>query len=363
MRQKSLLQLGEFTCLLDAEMQDFMDIQPASNHSMSNASINSTMEFSYWKVTSILIVYVCYPILMVPLTLFLNVSLFIALVATKKQRKPLNVLHMFLLLQNCFFKPLIAIVACIYIPPAVRFCTCSLTSGYIFFFTQFFFTFYQPLNFAALGVFQLLLIKRKNNMVTYKTVIGSIILLCGLSFLSLSICTAFLVRTGDPFYCSLANCPVSDTFFSEARFSGLFLFILLLVSVSAGPSFFVVVVSTTWSCIHFKVEYIRGNDDNYLNRRIVSLPLVLPSLVVLLTFLTLCVYLIVSQYLFRTGITEAPNWAIVTHSITTLSRELLGGVVYPLLLVTLHPPIRQSWKKVMLCKYSKNNAVHATSTS
>ena len=251
-------------------------LEDVLNHSAINSSMNASTlgEFPYWRIAlSYLLVTELFIYSLI--ALFINASLLLTILKTKSLHKPLNLIHLSLLSLNCLIIIPHAITTCIYIPPMIRFCNCSKSVGYVYFVIELLYAAFQPLNYACLGVFQLLIIKRKKRLVTYVSVTASISV-CFITSLLLVSEGLTLVNLAGQTYACQGLCPQAIS----QQFSGLAFTFTSYALVSLLPSFIVVLICTTWSCVVFKKAYILG-DSEELNRRIISLPIVLPITLIL----------------------------------------------------------------------------------
>ena len=321
------------------------------NDSDFNTSANASTlgEFPYWSV-SLSYVLVTELFIYSPLALFINASLLFTILKTKSLRRPLNLIHVSLLSLNCLIIIPDAIVTCVYIPPVIRFCQCSSAASSIFFLIELLYIIFQPLNYACLGVFQLLLIKGKKRLVSYASVTAAVVFCTGVAVL-LVINGVMLINLADQTYLCNGLCPGEKS----RHFTGITYAFLSYTVISYIPSFVIVLVCTTWSCCIFRKAYI--GDSEKLTRRIISLPIVMPSLLLLPSILSNTFLGATEGVIMSSGIAYPTYWILFTRLIAFQVHELISGVAYPSVLLLLNPQIGKQWKKLMFKSYCKQNMV------
>ena len=131
------------------------------------------------------------------------------------------------------------------------------------------------------------------------------------------------------------------------------------------PSLFTVTFCTTLSCTIFKKNYTGGSDD--LNRRIISLPIVLPLTLVIPTLLSTSILAVVERWLTSSRPFDYPYWVIFTRFISFQAYEIISRVVYPFILLLLNKKIGKNWKTLLFMKCHKKSTqvgpIHSSSTS
>ena len=314
-------------------------------------------EFTFWKETTA-IIFTNKLLLLLPLSFFFNISIVVTISKTKLLRKPLNLIHQSLLLMNCFVIVADIITTCFFVPRAIRFCICPLTASSAYFLTSLLYIGFQPLNYASLGIFQLLTIRGKKKLVSYQTV-GASILFCLMVTTLLAAEGVVLVNLAGQTYICDKLCPQLNT----PRFSGTGIAFYSFTFVVWIPCFVVVIVCTSWSCFTFKKRYTGGNND--LNRRVISLPIVLPTIVVIPTLLTFIVLKVIERTLESSEDAESIYWTIFAKLLAFQVHEVLSGIGYPCILLRLSPQIRRYWKEQLLkCRICrKSNDVTPTSSA
>ena len=324
------------------------------NESSNGSSGSALDEFSQWRLTTA-ITLVNRLALSVPISLFLNLSVIVTILKTKSLRTPINLIHLLLLSANCVVLIPDIILTSIFIPTVLRYCRCPAVPSSIHLLMDMLYYAFQPFNFASLGIFQLLITKQKKNLVTYKSVSISIFISTVLTGFVTCMCIALINASGATYICR-DICPqaASITFpGSSIAFiiHGLFLYL---------PSLVTVIVCTTWSCIIFKNRDLNQDEDHLLNRRTISLPLVLP-----LALLTPTYGLIraVERFLeSSTSPIDYPYWAMFARFFLFQTYEILGRIVYPVMLLLLNPTFCLHWKQMLFKKCTTQNQVSPAPT-
>ena len=326
------------------------------NESFNGSSDLALEEFSQWRLTTAITI-INRLVLSVPISLFLNLSILVTIIKTKSLRTPINLIHLLLLSANCVVLIPDVILTSTFIPTVLRYCRCPAVASSIHLIMDMIYYAFQPFNFATLGIFQLLLIKRKKHLVMYRTVGISIFISTVLTVFVTFMCIALINASGATYICR-DICPqtASITFPGTSIafiIHGIFLYL---------PSLVTVFVCTTWSCIIFKNRDTDDDEDHLLNRRTISLPLVLP-----LALLTPTYGLIraVERFLeSSTSPIDYPYWAMFARFFLFQTYEILGRIVYPVMLLLLNPTIGLHWKQMLFkkCTCTTQNQVSPATT-
>ena len=330
-----------------------------SNHSIYvNQSIifnESTLEdFTNWKAATAVIL-ISQLFLSLPISLFINLSIIFIIVKTKSLRRPLNLIHLSMLILNCLIALPDIITSINFVPNAVRSCECPrLTSLVIFIIEQLYIVF-QPLNFASLAVFLLLTMKGKKQFVSYKSVSASIAICSGLTILLVTETSTVLWLTGQTFVCG-GVCPRQIA----TRSSGLVIFISYGIFCYV-PSFLFVVVCTSWSYVIFEKNFISRRSDEHVSRRIILLPIVLPLVLLLPTIVSAFTLGTAENFLRSTEPDEFYYWILFTRFMISQLNVVVPRVVYPFILLLMNPPILRCWKDKNNWKCGRQNQVEPTS--
>ena len=317
-------------------------IEKLNDSAISTSTNASTLgEFPYWRIVlSYLLITELF--IYSPIALFINSSLFFAILKSKSLCRPLNLIHLSLLSLNCLIVIPHAMTTCVYIPPMIRFCSCSRPVGSLYLVIELLYAAFQPLNYACLGVFQLLIIQGKKRLVSYISVTASIVICFVTSVLLVSEGLALVNIAGQTYACQ-GLCPQTIS----QQFSGLAFTFTSYALVCLLPSFIIVTVCTTWSCVIFKKAYIGDSDE--LNRRIISLPIVLPVVLVLPYILSNTLLFFVERIVLST-VPFSVYWSLFNRLLIFQSYEFISGIAYPFILMLLNPKIGRPWKELVFKK-------------
>ena len=247
----------------------------------------------------------------------------------------------------------------IFIPPAIRFCDCSIVSSSISFYINLFGVCYQPCMFVGLAVFQLLILKRKKRFVNYKTVGVTLFTITAVAIVLPLIFIGIAIKDGDTVLCDTSRgCFGLDS----ARLIGITSSFYSIVWV---PSFSLLLAATIWSCVIFKKDY--AGDDSELNRRIIAMPLIMPLIITLNSITMLNLFQILTFISLRISPSTPfiDNWIASVRFVIALLNEIASGTSYPCLILFLNPKLWKSWKKIfkLSVRFWKNNQVSPSGQS
>ena len=206
--------------------------------------------------------------------------------------------------------------------------------------------------YASLAVCQLLIIKGKKIAFKFKSTCGSVVfaVLVGMLFaIEIGVLTNLNVEL---LGCTDFKCPAveqRDTCIT-AKNTALFSYYVTIVWL---PSFVILLISTSWSYIVFKKHYTGGDDQ--LNRRLLSMPVILPAVLVLSTLASYIIRRFVFGVILAYEMKFVQYWLFVSEAVTTLMSDILDGILYQLLLTYLNPHLFNAWKELF---HRKRNVVH-----
>ena len=308
-----------------------------------NADNSSLGEFPYWRITL--------PITLVSSTLmsccviFLHVLLIVVFLKTKKEHfKPLNLVHISLLVSVILEEIFRVILDVLYLPSIHRHCVCPVLVGTIYALEVTFFTAQRPFTFASLGVLQFLLVVRKKKLVNVKSACGSIVFCTGIGLLFISLTARTFHQSDERIFCYENHCPGARPE-SDGLGDIITIFLALVVS-SFIPSLVVLFITSTWSCAVFK-HYYTGGDDQ-LNRRILSLPIVMPLALIASTLLEAAVALLSTEILLMLSLGDyLPYWIGFSQSLLNVLFRILSRSTYPVVLIYTHSHVREAAKKLL----------------
>ena len=318
---------------------------------------NGSDEFPYWR-----------PVLAVDLfgyisfsfgsIFLLNIPLLVALCKiSKKYLKALNMFHIFLVTATIVEDILRLTLRILLLPGVYRVCSCDGVAATLYFIVVAFFLVYRCSMFSCLGILQLLVVVGKKKLANLKVTLGMIFLSISIGLLIDAAIARDLYRTRERVFCYDAYCPDHR---SDAGISNL-LVIFLVVSLGAYlPSIAVVITTSTWSCVIFK-RYYTGGDDQ-LNRRMLSLPFIMPLANSASSVVEVFSIQIVAEILLKLplGIYYA-HWIAFAQTLVFLLMRFLSRIIYPLVLIYTHTELRRSIN-TLLKRFKKNNNRKAPET-
>ena len=323
-------------------MENISLILNSSDSSGGNGSL--IREFPYWQPTLAVTLLLNTTILSgITLVFYLPLLIEFVRIMWKEHFKALNLIHISLLISSILDNILRICLYYLHLPSAFRYCVCSSLISSILTAEISFFVVYRPLAHACLSVLQFLMIIGKKTFVNLKVA-------CGMVALCIIVSIVCIVATGRELYladwqsvCGSSFCPDSVT---ETAFALRNVIILSLSLVFLLPSLAVVIVTSTWSCVVFKKYYTGGGDQ--LNRRIISLPFIMPIVIVVSASFEALLTRLVASLISMLSVGDLfPYWIIVANSnLLTISHSSIG-LVYPSVLLYTHIPLRQAVKRLL----------------
>ncbi len=320
---------------------------------------NSTQEFPYWQ-SLIAIDIILYFAVILPSTLFWNLSVFTALIKSKLGNKPLTVLYSSLLLMLCVDKIVKSIIMVIVSPDMLRFCICNNINLSISRAFGAFSTVFSVLIIACQSLLQLQIVRGKKQWNSY----GRIIPCIGASFLAgmfwftvLLVQQILLPASSNPCQPLCIQNTTTTLSDSENISAGAYFVSTLL------PASVMVIATSVWSVQLFKKMSICQNIQEYnnLNRKLLLMP-------ILLMFIILCNglfgYLIgkaFSEVLKLAGVKDyLGNWANFVEEMIYAFINFLHGVSYPITLLYFNTRLRKNWREQLT---RNSNRVHSDMTT
>ena len=335
---------------MDIEIDQISDMDLTAINSWPNQSEDVFQQPPYTEATIIVLLISFIFLLAVP-TLLINISLSIAFFKSGQLYKPLGILHASLFIEILLNKLSISIILCAYYPSALRRCFCSPILSTIFFSSRVLIASFRPIMYAILALCQLLIILGKKKHVNRKTACGFVAFAVGVGMFYATE-SAVLTNLNDERLGCTDFCPgqnVGTTF----NFPAKTIVMISYVAVVWLPSFVILIISTSWSCIIFKKRYTGGNDQ--LNRRLISMPVILPAVFILTTLLTVIIRRLVLVIIQSHEVRFIHYWLFVSGAMISLLDEILDGIIYQLILTYLNPHLFNTWKGLF---YRNSNQVH-----
>ena len=317
-----------------------------STNTLNRGSNNSSLlrEFPYWQPTLVITLFsnIALPSGIV-IVLYLPLLVVLLRIMKKEQLKALNLVHVSLLIASILDDILRTCLYSIYLPSALRYCVCSnvisamLSAVYRFFFA------YRPLAFASLSVLQFLVIIGKKRFVIVKVACSMIALCIGVSFICLASIARPLYLSDRRLICHTSFCPKSgpETVLINPAVALLFVSLVILV-----PSLAIVVITSIWSCAVFKSYYTGGDDQ--LNRRMLSLPFIMPLAIIASSMLEAFLGGPVARIMSMLPLGDLfPYWIVFTNSLMLSVLRFLIRLTCPLVLFITHTRLRQAVKGLL----------------
>ena len=302
---------------------------------------SAIQEFPYWQPLIAIDIIIHFAVLL-PLTLFWNLTVFTALIKSKLSNKPLTVLYSSLLLVLCLDKIVQAIVTATISPNMLRFCICDiLTNSFLFSFNASS-TAFSVLIITCQSLLQLQIIRGKKQWNSYGRVIPCI----GVSFLVgmfwyVGIIIQDILLPGSPNPCQ-PLCIQNGTSSSKAE---IIILSTYLVSTLL-PASTMVIVTTVWSAQLFKNMSIQQKiqDYNRLNKKLLFMPILMIILIVCNTLLGYLMGTAISEVLKLSGVENyLGNWAYFVRRMSYGFISCLHGVSYPITLLYFNTKLRKNW--------------------
>ena len=325
-----------------------------NSFNISNHSLSEDLEFPYWRPT-LAISLLSQLSFLGGCILILYLPLLVALLMAKKSKfKPLDVIHVSLLISVIVRDTLQMCLFVFYLPSVFRNCTCSQVIGTFLFFEGSCIQVYQPIAFACLSVLQFLVIFGKKKYVNVKSTCGVIAGCIGFSLAFVTPIVPVVYNSNERVVCFDNSCP------SSRPESGEGILAMVLTSISVGsllPSLVVVIVFSVWSCAIFK-NYYTGGDDQ-LNRRMLSFPVLMPLAINTSSVVEITALILVGRLLEMLPLGDySLYWILTIRFQFLIFFRIFTRLIYPLALVYTHSHIRQAVKKMLLpLKCSVNNRV------
>ena len=337
-------------------MMDLTAIDSWPNRSKLENASGILFEQPPYTEATIIILLISFIFLLAVPTLLINISISVAFFKSGQLYKPLGILHASLLIEIFLNKLSLSIILCAYYPSALRHCFCSPILSTIFFSSRVLIAGFRSVMYANVALCQLLIIIGKKKYVSRKTVCGCVAFAIGVGAFFATESTFLTNLNGERLGCT-DFCPGQNVG-ASFNFSAQTIVMISYVALSWFPSFVILLISTIWSCIYFKKCYTGGNDQ--LNRRLISLPIILPAVFVLTTVFTVLLRRFVLVIIQSYEVRFIHYWLFVSGAMITLLDEILDGIIYQLILTYLNPHLFKMWKGLF---YRNSNQVHPQSST
>ncbi len=326
----------------------------------SNSS-NSTMEeFPYWQPVLTFNFFLDF---VLPLTLFWNVSVFVALIKSKLGNKPLTILYSSLMLILCVDKIAETILTAIIAPDLIRYCICNTIAFAFLTAESGFSTLFSVITISCQSMLQLQIIRGKKQWNNYNRIIsciGVIILIALIWSVLILLQQIFLppsLNTCQPL--CLQNFTV--LFQAENIFLAVYLGVFLL------PAAVTITVTSIWCVVLFKKMSIQQKNTDYsdLSKKLLLMPIIMVFLIFGNLSIGYLLSAVFSEVLKLAGLEDyIGNWAILGSDVSYAIGSLLQGVSYPITLLIFSTKLRKSWKGLFRRKHNKvQSEIRSTSNN
>ncbi len=310
-------------------------------------------EFPYWQPV-LTLHFLFYFVL--PLTLFWNVSVFVALIKSKLGNKPLTILYSSLMLILCVEKLAETLLTTIIVPDLIRYCICNTIAFAFLSAESAFSTMFTVVTISCQSILQLQIIRGKKQWNNYNRIISCI----GVSFLIALIWSVLVLLQQIFVPPSLNTCQplcvqnFTDLSQSENILLGVYIVFFLL------PAAVTITVTSIWSVVLFNKMSIQQKNTEYsdLSKKLLLLPIIMVFLIfsnLLIGYLLSAVF---SEVLKLAGVEDyIGNWAVLGSELSYAIGRFLQGVSYPITLLIFSTKLRKSWKGLFRRKHNKVHAV------
>ncbi len=318
---------------------------------MNTTGLNDTaVEFPLWKPLTAINLLLFVGVLL-PTTLLMNISVFIALIKSKVTYKPLLVLYGSLLLGVCLDKLIISVEQCANSPAAIRYCHCGRWRMIPLQAPRVFFAVYSMVVVNSLSILQLLVIKRKQNSYKQTFFCMAISILVALFWTVVFIVTNGI--TAYPIHCNVF-CYGSSQIEKSSIFSESFITLVSFLLATLIPALIITLLSSVWTLQIFRKKFIvksENQNEVELNRRMLLLPLLMVILLLCNSLLSIVLSSVTGLFLRQAGVKLFyGNWANITSKYEYFALDMLHSLSSPLVLLYLYTNIRKTWKKLFSCK-------------
>ena len=331
--------------------------------------LNDSLEFPLWRPLVAVKLSLYWGVL-IPITLFFNISLFVALVRSTMKHKPLLVLYGSLLLGLCVDKLLACLDESVTSPSSIGYCVCLELTYVLLSLPKVFFIVYSPIAVTCQSVLQLLIMKgRQQWQDSYKRSFGCLIVsLAVAAFWTVAYFIGNMLSKFPNFCHSFCQTPQTTNPFYLRSVDATLLVVVAYTVITLIPAFVVTVTTSIWAFLTFKKKFIATTEkDAILSRRIFFLPVIMVFLLFCNNFLSYVIVVVTNNILDRASLGPFfGNWANLLSTMLYLVLDILHALSYPLVLLFLHARLRKTWKSLFSCKKQssdKNSSQQSNSLS
>ena len=324
-------------------------------------AFNDYLEFPLWRPLVAVKLSLYWGVLL-PITLFFNISLFVALLRSTMKHKPLLVLYGSLLLGLCVDKLLACLDESVTSPSSIGYCVCIDLALILLSLPKVFFVVYSAVVVTCQSVLQLLIMKGRQGWQdsTKRSIACLIISAAVATFWTVCFFIGNMLSKF-PNFCH-SFCQVSQStnhaFVSSADISTYVVIVYLIITLI--PAFVVTVTTSTLAFLSFKKKFMATSEkDAAFSRKMFLLPVLMVILLFCNNLLSYLVIVLVNNALDRASLGPFfGNWANLLSTLLYLVLDILHALSYPLVLLFLYARLRKTWKGLFSCKKhpSRNNS-------
>ena len=296
---------------------------------------------------------------LLPITLFFNISLFIALLRSTMKHKPLLVLYGSLLLGLCVDKLLACVDESVNSPSNIGYCVCIDLALVLLNLPRVFFVAYSVVVVTFQSVLQLLIMKgRQKWQNSYERSIGCLIVSAAVTTFWTICFFIGNMLSRFPSHChSLCETPQRTNPFASSIDATTYV-VIAYVALTLVPAFVVTITTSVWAFIIFKKRFMAANEkDTAFSRRMFLLPVLMVILLICNSLLSYLITVVTDRVLDKESLPFFGNWANLLSTFFYFVLDILHALSYPLVLLFLYSRLRRIWKSMFSCKKwsSENN--------
>ena len=299
---------------------------------------------------------------LLPITLFFNISLFVALLRSTMKHKPLLVLYGSLLLGLCVDKLMICVYESVVSPYTIGYCVCIDLALVLLSLPRVFFVVYSVVVATCQSVLQLLIMKGNQQCQdSYKRSIGCLIVSAVLATVW-TVC--FIIGnmfSEYPQHChSFCETPQRTNQIVVISMEYASLYVVGAYAVSTlVPALVVTITTSIWAFVIFRKKFMAtSKKDIAFSRRMFLLPVLMVILLICNSLLSYLITVVTARVFDKTHFGPFfGNWANVFTALVYFVLDILHALSYPLVLLFLYSRLRRVWNSLFSCKkeYSDNN--------
>ena len=320
---------------------------------LDNSDYNGSaiQEFPYWQPLIAIDIIIHFAV-MLPSTLFWNLTVFTALIKSKLSNKPLTVLYSSLLLVLCMDKIVQVIYTATISPDMLRFCICDILKNSILFSFTASSILFSVLIITCQNLLQLQIIRGKKQWNSYGRIIPCIriCVLAGIFWYVVVLVQAILLPASSNPCQPLCIQNSTSVLEIENILLGIYFVSTLL------PTSTMVIATSVWSVQLFKKMSIQQKiqDYNTLSKKLLLMPILMVLLIVCNGIISFLMGVAISEVLMLAGVKDyLGNWGYFARSMSFAFISCLHGVSYPITLLYFNTKLRKNWKRYFTRKSNR----------